>query len=345
MNRIKKALIYLLVVSLSAVSAVSATAEINPKGKLNKAQYPWIGELYGSTAGEASGCTAVYIGEQWVLTAAHCVEGKEKLLIKFGGEFTAGGRVTQVDYFVINSKYDDEKNINDIALLHITDKLPYYHVKLPPVDDYALLKKPMYSIGLGLNENNEYTGDLNYTIQNLTFYLNKYSTKIPAIYYDKITKKYSLPCSGDSGGPLVASGKDAILLGITSYGAQYCAPTSPAFYTRVSSYLGWIQASKASMLKEISKTVKSSFQMTQTPQVVVQRSSSGLIVYFTPNKIVNYYSLRCLANSGNSYIYNSNQNAMPLEFPTNIKAVVCSAYYINTSGEESIPAAPFLLKT
>lgn len=45
-------------------------------------------------------------------------------------------------------------------------------------------------------------------------------------------------CFGDSGGPLVARSK---LIGIVSFGFIPCASGNPDGYTRVSSFLGWIQ--------------------------------------------------------------------------------------------------------
>lgn len=47
------------------------------------------------------------------------------------------------------------------------------------------------------------------------------------------------PCSGDSGGPLSQNGT---LIGIVSWGLQICGlPGVPAVYTKVSSYLDFIQ--------------------------------------------------------------------------------------------------------
>lgn len=50
----------------------------------------------------------------------------------------------------------------------------------------------------------------------------------------------------DSGGPIQATiGNQCIfnIIGLTSYGSTYCgAKNSPGIYTRVTSYLGWIEA-------------------------------------------------------------------------------------------------------
>lgn len=52
-------------------------------------------------------------------------------------------------------------------------------------------------------------------------------------------------CGGDSGGPLqVAIGNECVfsIIGLTSYGSTYCGgKNSPGIYTRVSSYVGWIE--------------------------------------------------------------------------------------------------------
>lgn len=49
----------------------------------------------------------------------------------------------------------------------------------------------------------------------------------------------------DSGGPLqIAIGNECVfsIIGVTSYGSTYCGQkSSPGIYTRVSSYLDWIE--------------------------------------------------------------------------------------------------------
>lgn len=45
----------------------------------------------------------------------------------------------------------------------------------------------------------------------------------------------------DSGGPLVIKSAGSIQVGIVSFGKQHCETGSPAVYTRVTSYLDWIE--------------------------------------------------------------------------------------------------------
>lgn len=45
-------------------------------------------------------------------------------------------------------------------------------------------------------------------------------------------------CNGDSGGPLTVEG---VQVGIVSYGIMWCLPGYPSAFTRVTSYLDWIQ--------------------------------------------------------------------------------------------------------
>lgn len=58
-----------------------------------------------------------------------------------------------------------------------------------------------------------------------------------------VTMRFSV--STDSGGPLqIAIGNECVfsIIGITSYGSTFCGnKNSPGIYTRVSSYIDWIE--------------------------------------------------------------------------------------------------------
>lgn len=45
-------------------------------------------------------------------------------------------------------------------------------------------------------------------------------------------------CRGDSGGPLVY---DNVQIGIVSYGVRNCLPGYPSAFTRITSYLDWLE--------------------------------------------------------------------------------------------------------
>lgn len=46
-------------------------------------------------------------------------------------------------------------------------------------------------------------------------------------------------CNGDSGGPLVAEDKQ---IGVVSFGIMFCLPGYPSGFTRLTSFLDWIEA-------------------------------------------------------------------------------------------------------
>lgn len=56
-------------------------------------------------------------------------------------------------------------------------------------------------------------------------------------------ESFKSPCNGHSGGPLVfGSGKNKILIGLTSFGSgRGCEKGYPAVFTRVTHYLYWIK--------------------------------------------------------------------------------------------------------
>ena len=72
---------------------------------------------------------------------------------------------------------------------------------------------------------------------------------LPFIFKDKILIHSKISgvdsCGGDSGGPLVyrAIADDPYYqVGIVSYGTKICGQGVPGVYTRVTSFLDWIQS-------------------------------------------------------------------------------------------------------
>jgi trypsin len=56
------------------------------------------------------------------------------------------------------------------------------------------------------------------------------------------TEYFKIFLQGDSGGPIFVNG---VVVGITSYGYGCADPDYAGVYTRVSSYVGWIQTTRA----------------------------------------------------------------------------------------------------
>ena len=336
--------VVVLLLLVSLITPTSSKAEVNAKGSLDESLYPWVGMLYASNSDKSFGCTAILIEPTWVLTAAHCVEGNNRFDITFGGGLSSGGQVVSVDYFAIYPNYTKKTLVDDIAILHLSRSLPFYYVKLPPKDDISYIKSGMYSIGFGQDEKGSLSGKLNYNLQRLSYNINSLSKKIPALYYDRVTKKYSLPCSGDSGGPLVAGGKDSILLGVTSYGGEDCNTKSPAYYTRVSSYLEWIKNTKINITDVLKRTRSKKIQQVVTPEVTYARRDGVVYGAFIPNNLAYRYILNCIDENGNRFIFSSDTGTVALSNGYLLSLLGCVGSYIDDKLNESIPSRQILIR-
>ena len=245
--------------------AVEGNSQAQPKiigGTIAPANtYPWMTALVAETSdGIFQFCGGSLIDENWVITAAHCVEGITNpniLKVYIGG--TNVGNLTTTDLIAVrNIIIHPDYNIgsfdsdNDLALLKLSE--PSTQTTLPLVD--SALES---SINIGDSLKVMGWGD---TLASFEDTLNPdelMEVDIPLRDRDQCEEYWGSStftenmicaggieepldsCQGDSGGPLIyADTNDENtfkLLGLVSFGLQDCANQEvPAVYTRVSRY-------------------------------------------------------------------------------------------------------------
>nr|ADK39259.1 kallikrein-Ginf1 [Gerrhonotus infernalis] len=221
----------------------------------SETDHPWLAIL---TSSSGSFCSAALLNHEWVISAAHCY-GSGKLEIRLGmHNYTAQRGHEQLRTGVRVICYPETNNSNtnvncsvikDIMLVKLNRPVDYSEY-IAPID------LPNTPAPLGTDCTVMGWGSI--TPANMTFPVVPHCVDIQ-VYNNSMCDyaNYWLPvtdsmlcvgvlqggqdsCKGDSGGPLVCGGE---LQGIVSLGGFPCAqPLEPAIYTKVHSYLDWIQS-------------------------------------------------------------------------------------------------------
>ncbi|XP_026275096.2 brachyurin-like [Frankliniella occidentalis] len=224
-------------------------------------QFPW---MLGVFIDLTFFCGGSIIGERWVLTAGHCVDGGKAFeitagtLMKTGGtEATRQVRTATAASAYRHPDYNSQFVDNDIGVIQVEKpfiwnenvvpvRLPSYSMAL----DMMVGKRATIS-GWGKTSDDIFNeGPPNLLYANLqiadgSICFGHYGTTwIPNKICIATKDEGKSTCQGDSGGPLVIKEDDGkwTEIGLTSFGdLEGCAKGLPVVFTRVASFLEFIE--------------------------------------------------------------------------------------------------------
>ncbi|KAL8614040.1 hypothetical protein ACOMHN_023275 [Nucella lapillus] len=231
-------------------------------------QWPWMVAIM---TGDLFRCGGSLIADRWVLTAGHCIDNlvhlPERLTIVSGhvnNDVSRLGQETRVTEVVLHPENDYIYN-SDIALLRlqtpVTLSADVRPVCLPGrVHRQWSDRLPCYVSGWGVtdiaNRSSSSLKDLH--SQKISSILHHAKVKLwtqekcQAVYPSRLIPSMICAgyeqgeidaCKGDSGGPLVCRTSNAswTQVGVVSWGEGCGTKGKPGVYTRVDSFLRWIQ--------------------------------------------------------------------------------------------------------
>lgn len=203
--------------------------------------------------GDLPSCGASYLGGQWAITAAHCVQKRRQAHVSWAGN---EGRFDQassrVQGVVIHPEFDPYSQANDVALLFLADDLSQVP-QVKPIelggDVQALQKVWVHGRGsqTSVGTVNEYV-----TMHRAELVVQEDNlcrrSLFGAFFADYMfcaigdwEKGGVDTCLGDSGGPVVSGSGDPALVGIISWGFGCAQPQTPGAYTRVVAVASWVR--------------------------------------------------------------------------------------------------------
>ncbi|GBG27375.1 Serine protease 56 [Hondaea fermentalgiana] len=237
------------------------TASIVGGSSVTGTPYPWVVSLQVKVGKYYEhACAGFLIHKKWLLTSAHCIEDNEikRVILGVSSLALSKGRIKRkVKKEIMHADFARNPVENDIALIKLNKAV--HKKKVKPVqlctEDMASTLEVSGELatiaGWGATFENGWTKDVLRTAEvplvNRSTCTAKGAMSAKAIFETSICAGYEDggvdTCVGDSGGPLfVQDDEDTnVVVGITSWGVGCARPGKYGVYTRVSSYISWIE--------------------------------------------------------------------------------------------------------
>ncbi|XP_014482236.1 PREDICTED: trypsin-3-like [Dinoponera quadriceps] len=200
-------------------------------------------------------CGGAIISEDWIITAAHCVQYAgsfpRRLVIKAGSSNldAEGGTVVRAKQIVTHENYSHRNGDYDIAVIKLAEPLAYSR-QIKPISLASMANHyashstavvtgwgALRSNGLSTNQLRKVEVPLVSDAECSSLYENRTITsRMLCAGYTNVGGKDA--CQGDSGGPLVQYGR---LIGIVSWGFGCADPSYPGVYARIATLRDWIE--------------------------------------------------------------------------------------------------------
>ncbi|XP_037094956.1 chymotrypsin-like elastase family member 2A [Syngnathus acus] len=221
--------------------------------------WPWQVSLQSDSSGRWSHvCGGTLIASEWVLTAAHCINGRYNYRVEMGKHsLTASEENSTARWaarIITHEGYNILLSRNDIALIKLSTPVVFSDTIMPsclPQRDAVLPHgTACYITGWGRLSTEGAPADI--LQQALLPVINHDTCSQPEWWGVLATDKMvcaggdgvTAGCNGDSGGPLNCQNPDGswTVHGVVSFGSgQGCNFfQKPTVFTQVSSYLDWI---------------------------------------------------------------------------------------------------------
>lgn len=192
--------------------------------------------------------------------ASHCLEDINRVSVYVGiidrlnGPAIWGIDITDKNHMIKHENYNPKGLVNDIALLRIVNTIKsdpnVAIVQLPQRSDAGLILDGKIATIAGFGRYTDTSGPSQYLRwvsnpiapnEKCEKVFGKANVRESSLCFDTLGGRSS--CQGDSGGGLTVDLRGTkVLVGVVSFGAAVsCTQGHPAVFTRVTSFLDWIE--------------------------------------------------------------------------------------------------------